>query len=181
VLVERLDLDGAVPGQVVDHEVDEVELVRGEVAFGLEVVERGCGSFQTGESAQEQAHPARLVVGAGDVVRGAEPGFEEDLFQFCEVGGGDLQVPADLLDSQVVLVAAQVGADLRLESRPVGAERDGLEAGEGQVAELILEVGVDDPTLWSSRSAEPARGSPERLVASRTFRRSCPCGRRFAW
>src|SRR5690606_27629599 len=124
VAVEVVDLDEAAPGEGVGEQREEVELARRERTASLELVESGRRrrAVQAAERAQEDAEA--LVLGGHllDVLSCAEAELDEQVLKPCQVGGGELPVSAKLLHGELVLVAAQVGAHLRLEPFPVGAE-----------------------------------------------------------
>jgi hypothetical protein len=64
-----------------------------------------------------------------------------------EVLRGELEVAAQAMQSQMVLVLAEVGTGFRAEALPVGAGGDAGEVDDAALAELVGEVGVDDRAL----------------------------------
>lgn len=95
---EDADFHDAVFRDHVDQQIQEVQLVGGEVLSGLEFVEGRGGGFavEPGQTAQEQAEAAMLGLDLFDIGFGAETVVQEDLFQLGEVGGGNLLLPRSL-------------------------------------------------------------------------------------
>jgi hypothetical protein len=142
-LVQQVSrLDRAIPGQEVDQELEKVELAGAQRPAALEMVKGRSGSLavKPGQRTYEQPESAVLCLGALDLGLRTECGLQEDPLQLAQIGGGDLPVAPNLLDREVVLVTAQIRADLRLEPALVGAEGHSAQVKRGHVAELILEV-----------------------------------------
>jgi hypothetical protein len=59
----------------------------------------------------------------------------------------DLPVAADLLNGKLILVSAQIDPQLLLESTQIRADLHTAQRRGGQLAELVLEVGVHDAPL----------------------------------
>ena len=62
---------------------------------------------------------------------GAEPELDESVLEPAQVEGGDLAISPQLLYGDVILMAAQAGADLGLEACSVGTERDTAQLTDG--------------------------------------------------
>ena len=74
-------------------------------------------------------------------------------------------VAAQPLQGEVVLVVAEVGAGLGAEPFPVRARGDAGQVDDGALADLVVEVGVDDGPLGllhePHQGADPAPGQLE--------------------
>ena len=112
--VEDGGVDEAAFGQVADDQLDEFVLVGGEEAAQEEPFEclRDGLPIHTRQGTHEEAEALAGFTGLADVFRGADTGFQEQVFECGEIVRGEALIFTDLADGGMVLVFAQERPDL---------------------------------------------------------------------